>query len=101
MDESEVLKFEQEIAPMKPSTAIRIGAKFRPQCTRYPLRGDGKSCAMGAAYEGATGKTTNDYIVIFDLFPILGQLRTDIWTMNDAQGKTREEIADWLEAQGH
>lgn len=56
MDESETLRWESQVKPLRLSEAIRIGARIRPQCTS-DLFHNGKSCVLGAAYEGATGFT--------------------------------------------
>lgn len=93
---------------MRLSEAIRRGAKLRPQ-TRVALFADGKSCAIGAAYEGATGKTcaADEYRKVREVFPELFQNTTtggweltafarEIYGMNDS-GQTREAIADWVE----
>ncbi len=103
MDESVVKQFDQ--VRLKLSQAIRIGAKMRPQCTKAYFK-DGGSCAIGAAYEGMTGRS-GGYREIGDLLPelvdddyqltLLGEL---IAGRNDQGTQSREEIADWLEAQG-
>src|SRR5258708_1204535 len=103
------------VAPskMKLSAAIRIGAKIRAQCTGKFFEG-GKSCALGAAWEGM------GYEPFFDApdFAIkqsaactrMGldgkclpgdkqSLFYRIFDRND-HGESRESIADWLEAQG-
>ena len=101
-------------------TAIREGAKFRPQCREHYLKLErslggkfeiSRSCALGAAYEAHVGKLT-DYptdeimVALTRAWPELetpghlktaGRLISKIAEMNDVDGKTREEIADWLE----
>ena len=98
---------------LKLSEAMRIGAKIRPQA-KGRLFDAGASCALGAAYEGAFGappaevwgKDYNDagnaltdcWMRLMDRYP--GQT-AGIFTKNDFLGMSREEIADWLEAQGY
>ncbi len=95
---------------LKLSDAIRVGAALRPQCTGDLFR-SGRSCALGAAYEGATGEVCGhyDYGLVTKRFPILkgkggdgslNKLGTAIFDRNDS-GMSRESIADWLEAQGY
>ena len=86
---------------MKLSEAIRAGAKLRPQGFGHTHR-DGKSCAVGAAYEAMTGKTDwprdktiYEYVADASGVP-LHVVRYKIAEMNDSR-KTREEIADWVE----
>ncbi len=113
MDESEVLKFEKQKV-LKLSEAIRIGARLRPQ-TRGTLYFNGATCALGAAYEAAIGPLTgyvhqelgqSYYDKLLALWPILGEGRAlsllgeRIVLNNDRYEFSREEIADWLEAQG-
>jgi hypothetical protein len=104
MDQSEVLMFEKDIMkPMKLSTAIRIGAKIRPQCARDFFYENG-SCAFGAAYEAATGVMERNVIMedFFLLWPELENLpdiRIAVSRRNDS-GESRESIATWLESQG-
>lgn len=110
MDESVVKVFEQQqVGKLKLSDAIRIGAKLRPQC-ECELFADGGSCALGAAYEGITGQTceSHEYSRVINAFPALrrvsgggmNNLGFSISSRNDS-GETREQIADWLESQGH
>lgn len=106
-DDSVVKVFEQQQVKLKLSDAIRIGARIRPQCRLDPFR-DGKSCAIGAAYEGATGEYNEE----MDMCDIRDELRirgiwpltlptSAIWPLNDCERWSREQIADWLEAQGY
>lgn len=109
MDVSIVRHLDQQQRVLKLSEAIRIGARLRPQC-KVRLFSDGKSCALGAAYEGATGKTCGyrDYSLVKMQFPQLlskiGEWRIplyqEVYTRNDS-GQTREQIADWLESIGY
>lgn len=108
-------KTQGEVAPakvgaLKLSEAIRIGAKFRPQCTGDMFVGGG-SCALGAAFEALTGRTdyySSDVLPITRYWPSLGreggfpgELMNEITDRNDSGEYTREQIADWLEAQGY
>lgn len=103
----------------KLSELIREGAKLRPQCSgaffverMYPSVGDELvtgSCALGAAYEAATGMANTDLDSV-DLFneqmDEYCELPPDaildaVVDLNDNEGDTREEIADWLEREGY
>lgn len=108
MDESVVKEFEQQqVGTLKLSQAMRIGARMRPQTRAGCLFVDGASCALGAAYEGLTGKTcgTSEYHKVRQAFPAvngkdgLNNLGFQIARKND-RGWTREAIADWLESKG-
>lgn len=91
---------------MKLSTAIRIGAKIRPQCQGRYFK-EGGSCALGAAFEGLGGKPfdgdpswqTKQASAELLLKKIYGNNVGGLWLKND-EGESRESIADWLEAQG-
>lgn len=110
---------------MKLSEAIRAGAALRPgirgRYADYRVWGGADTCsgtcALGAAYEGITGKPPDTFSEdvterLVDLFPVLttrytGDGNSDDWNLldaivhrNDYQDMTREQIADWLEAQG-
>ncbi len=107
---------------LKLSEAIRIGAKLRPQ-HHGALFAHGASCAMGAAYEARfgtpgpeawlcplmTGCPHEEMIQSMEAewpFLLRGNGGTglfgEITSLNDSpsRGMTREQIADWLEAQG-
>lgn len=115
MDQSEVLKFEQQTT-LTLSQAIRIGARLRPQarsCFFY----EGKSCALGAAFEAVYGYPNLGCVgfstrvpckdipfseALSKAFPELsGNLKREIWQRNDIQRQSREQIADWLEKEGY
>lgn len=108
MDIGDIKYLEVPAKVTKLSEAIRIGAKIRPQGFT-DLFADGKSCALGAAYEGATGSmcANYEYGKITKQFPVIGNgsslnsLGEKIYRMNDYQRKTREQIADWLAEQGY
>lgn len=108
---------------MKLSEAIRAGAKKRPQNTdgeyyRDDDDGETSSCALGAAYEGLTGKCSTESVVyLYGKWPglktllkcpvdkcIFGNevntLYAVICHLNDFHLWTRERIADWLWEQG-
>ena len=100
MDESEVLKFEQQQRITKLSQAIREGAKLRPQCIGYGDY-DGALCAIQAAQLAVLGRITSgpgrwaaDYFGV----PVVTVI--DCYIDNDL-GMTREAIADRLEAIGY
>lgn len=106
---------------MKLSEAIRAGAKLRPMTKEGFYFNEGCSCSLGAAYEALTGKTLDHHeyspetqrefgSFMQATFPILhDDKRRSGWSnfynevvyMNDKSHKTREQIADWLEAQGY
>lgn len=88
----------------KLSAAIRVGAKLRPQGFGIAF-GDGKSCALGAAYEAHfgeqyTGGKFFPFTLMGQTFGIDGSIIDAIWNKNDKHRWTREHIADWLESQG-
>src|SRR5258708_1049300 len=89
-------------ARMKLSAAIRIGAKMRPQIKGAYLR-HGKSCAIGAAMEGALGITEKtwspgEHVRAMTYFGCR-HLEAVIAGRNDS-GESRESIAPCLESQG-
>lgn len=108
MDESVIKHLEQpKVGTLKISEAMRIGARLRPQARGLYFT-EGSSCALGAAYEGVTGKyheagadfegpSMVDWFKSY--FGVGHELGLDIAIRND-EGQTREQIADWLEAQG-
>jgi hypothetical protein len=111
---------------MRLSEAIREGAKKRPvqHFGHFYNTINQGTCALGAAYEGCTGRTISHKIrhnVIMDSIaectgascysPVTNiavpdvvdrscsSLREVIVELNDTHQWTREEIADWLESQ--
>ncbi len=99
---------------MKLSEALRIGIQKKPKQGFGSLSPESdSSCAVGAILDGLGMliKREGGYYTAIDrideevpgLFKNLGDLET-LWSrlirMNDREKKTREEIADWLEAQG-
>jgi hypothetical protein len=106
MDESEVLRFEQQTKQLKLSEAMRLGAKIRPQAFGMLWMGGG-SCALGAAAEGA-GFIYGEDISRIDFWAALQQVRkppefleSKLIAWNDDEGMSREAIADRLEAMGY
>jgi hypothetical protein len=91
---------QQKVGRLKLSEAIRIGARIRPRCRGAFFDGE-RSCAFGAAYEGAMGHPIKGttYGPIFELWPEILPIAIQITTRNDS-GESRESIADWLESQG-
>lgn len=98
---------------MKFSEAIRLGAMMKPQAFGKTFDGEGRTCAVGAAYD-AIGKLTAPGFAIDQLnevFPIIATLHkkscpvcsTDdfgwwvIPHLNDEHKWTREQIAEWVE----
>jgi hypothetical protein len=107
MDLSEVEKFERaKVGTIKLSEAIRIGASKRPQAFSISFSPHGGSCAIGAAYEGAFGKTGGNYLQCggelkrAGIWPE-GLPLCEVYFLNDTHKWSREAIADWLEAQGY
>jgi hypothetical protein len=104
----------------KLSELIREGAKLRPQAQHSFfdwVGGEFCSCAFGAAYEAATGKNRTSVNMVKALNQETGlQIMRDtvidpgdnapraiftvVTRMNDEYGKSREEIADYLESKG-
>ncbi len=79
---------------------IRVGSKLRPQARKRYFDGVG-TCAIGAAVEakfGVTWVAGNNFAKYENKLPAGDGVRDDIISMNDA-GKSREQIADWLDAQ--
>lgn len=88
---------------LKPSEAMRLGAAMRPQCVGQAFMGSG-SCAIGAWYEGMGYGNTYDQFMDGDGY-VRFRIETgvdpaDVYERNDFGRWTREQIADWLEAQG-
>jgi hypothetical protein len=92
---------------LKLSQAIMIGAKIRPQ-VKHRAFAHGGSCALGAAFEGLHGKPWperdwgifpwSDVLCDLGAHQISGE---QIMSLNDTNGWTREQIADWVEVQGY
>jgi hypothetical protein len=111
----------------KLSDLIRKGAKLRGKTRGYyfknDLSGNLSSCALGAAFEGLTGRAEfNNTVVLATLSagvgyaefntvmccPVCagnpsstflpGTLQGVITHLNDYEGWTREQIADWLQS---
>ena len=113
MDESVIKHLErQQVGTMKLSHAIKEGSKIRPQCYGA-LAKQGKTCALGAAYEFYFGELPQDGNRILDYFrlrtvwPELGRpygpnrdLEQFITMLADC-AMTREQVADEIEAQGY
>lgn len=84
------------------SQAIRLGATFRPQC-KASYFDNGRSCAVGAAYEAVTG--LSDALdgmvgkILNERFSLPDELLSRIVYWNDL-GENREKIADHLEENG-
>ena|SRR5687768_3613349 len=97
------------------SELIRIGSKVSGQCHRWIRDRNGNTCALGAAltakygalprqgYDTAVAMTDlqiSDKVVTH---PIIGEkcnLGITVTMLNDYEGWTREQIADWLEGEG-
>jgi len=97
-----------KVGMLKMSAAMRIGAVMRPQCTGEWFF-DGRSCALGAAFEGA-GRMNEvlsykreteawPYSQVAEVFGVHYLITDQVYKRND-RGETRESIADWLESQG-
>lgn len=88
---------------MKLSAAIRIGSMTTKQIQHKATDGGNGRCAIGAAID-ATGTKVCDLSWIDQstkLFPILDEaglsLLCRIVNMNDMEGRSREEISDYVE----
>lgn len=98
---------------MKFSEAIRKGCEMVPVQGRSLFFTDlhgriTRACAMGAAYLAYWGPNSPEIEAVLNCFDYVslripeweGHIGNRVRTMNDQDNKTREEIADWLEAQG-
>lgn len=99
---------------MKLSEAIRLGAMLNPQTQVGSLSHKGATCAIGGAMKaaGLSLKAFCPYDVAAARWPILNnytqspisgfgidRLMYVIWTLNDSEGWTREQIAEWVASQ--
>lgn len=108
MDIGDIKYLEQPAKALKLSEAMRLGAKLRPQNFSGSLFLNGRSCALGAAYEGKTGEICDqdDYQKVREEFPSLENrgltygLSSRIYELNDKERMPREVIANWLEKIG-
>jgi len=102
MDESVIRHLEQpKVGTLKLSEAIRIGARMRPQCRGTFFR-EGGSCALGAAVEAKEGHPTLNFDQNWEsYFGAPMKIMEEVTWMNDRSNFSREQIADWLEAQGY
>jgi hypothetical protein len=105
---------------MRLSEAMRLGSMLRPQGFGRVLTHDGKSCALGAAYDAIgelrpSGLMFKEIALIRDAWPVLhqeaiqcpacaktprmddGTFSGNITHLNDDHRWTREQIADWVE----
>lgn len=95
-----------EIEPrIKLSAAIRIGARLSGKACGFFVDEIGNTCAQGAALL-AVGMLDKDFIKCHrnmeKLWPDANlAIVSEIAARNNNMGQTREEIADWLEAQGY
>ena len=79
--------------------AIRRGAAIRPQCFGVVFS-DGKSCALGAAYEGLGGDYEIPGTLNMHIYSTVWPTGFDfskITVLNDQHYWTREAIADRLD----
>lgn len=98
---------------LKLSEAIRIGAAQYPQCCDGCYFIDGTACVWGAAAIGfgahGTDYDINDAASTLHSSSFTGKAHFafrnahgySIMEANDRHGWSREEVADWLEAQGY
>lgn len=107
MDLSPIKEFEQQqFTKLKISAAIRLGCLMSAQTSEGVFKDNsGRTCALGAALLaiGHTDFARNDYSLgkLIMTWPELNAaIRAKIVEANDIGGKSREEIATWLEAQG-
>ena len=106
MDESLQRHLEQhQLGKLKLSEAIRIGARMMPQGTGNPRANKEGVCAIGAAWIATGHDLPHDcyfpYSDFCEFFGVTHKLMGSIWCRNDEGDQTREQIADWLEAQGY
>jgi hypothetical protein len=101
-DESVVKVFEdQQVGTLKLSDAIRVGARKTPKCAGMFFQGRA-TCAIGAAWVGIGGGA-DDARGCFNFalsLKVPPGMKSEIYHRNDS-GQSREQIADWLEAQGY
>jgi hypothetical protein len=90
------------MTPREMATAMRKGAALRPQARvmgPHETEWNDGTCALGALYEGASG----EYLGICGdpnwllRNGVSEDLMHEIWTKNDYECMTREQIADWLD----
>jgi hypothetical protein len=90
------------------SEAIRLGAMLGPQLTNSDMvKGSSMaSCALGSAalatgcVVGTNQSHTNDKLM--EVFPWLSRdIIFSIWSKNDTEKMSREQIADWLVESGN
>lgn len=96
---------------MKLSEAMREGSRNTEQITSKYIRvneGAVCTCALGAAllaiYPENELVSKSDFCVYGTLeknFPYIDDVYERIIEMNDKEGQTREQIADWLESIGY
>jgi hypothetical protein len=92
--------------PMRLSEAIRLGAMLRPQAFGKmfrTVRGEMRSCALGAAAEALGESPYDSFAPLFDAMRMcpMGCGWTSVGSLiphlNDEHRWTRERIADWVE----
>lgn len=96
--------------PRKPklSEAIRIGAKMLPPSkpgARTYFQDGCRACALGAAWYALTGQIERDGVLIGEricrlvgIDPLVREKASEFF---ETGAMTREQVADWLEAQGY
>lgn len=83
-----------------------LGSKLREQgfgCPGFAAQPNRAklSCALQAAVEAVTGRLVKDPCIQAQrIFGFPSSISRSVWEMNDVERISREEIADWLEAQG-
>lgn len=96
---------------MQLSEAIRLGSMLKPQATGRVSK-NGGTCALGAALEAVGERTGEGWFRVYDLWPIARRhvpypgtsthhgktmlVGSCCWILNDADGWTREQIAEWV-----
>lgn len=99
-----------KVGTLKLSAAIREGAKLRKQVRGAPFE-HGGSCAIGAAAE-ALGMQYSSFPAVWTIDAVAfirqrlqqhipHEVFERVYTMNDGEEQTREQVADWLESQGY
>jgi hypothetical protein len=105
-----MLQNEETYAPgkvreLKPSEALRIGISLRREAmSKWDWwesdENGGGSCVLAAMYEGYTGQSHQGETTIMKYLSakFSKQFVHDVWNFYHVIGTTREDVAEWLEA---
>lgn len=98
------------IGQLRLAAAIRIGASMTPPATMNYFDDECRTCAVGAAFVGHLGRvdrkayfsTPGDFMFhVAGIFGVSTELISDVSHRYENGSMSREQIADWLEAQGY